>query len=69
MCTLAKAFATTSAEQLIVAIARESVYPGVPEKTPQALSDEYIAAAVPIVEERPQQAGVRLATVLNNTLK
>ncbi len=50
-------------------IARDIVYPGVPADAPQLLSEDYIAQAEPIVEERLQQAGVRLATLLNDALK
>jgi hypothetical protein len=56
-------------------LAASTVYPGVvapgaqPPATPVALGEEYDRRAWPVVERRLQQGGLRLAAVLNATIK
>jgi S1/P1 Nuclease len=47
------------------AIARDSVYPGVPAKQVTRLDQAYVDRAKLVTDKQLQRAGVRLATVLN----
>jgi hypothetical protein len=51
------------------AVAAKVVYAGVPAGKVPRLSEEYLQAARPAVDEQLQRGGVRLAMVLNEALR
>lgn len=50
------------------ALARDVVYGALPSGKKKALGEAYTAVALPVIETRLQQAGVRLADLLNTAL-